>query len=118
MSESLEGTLILKNDIVHITETFQKRTFVIEIIEGDQGQYSNVLEFELKNDKCALIEKYNVGSEIEVGYNLRGRKWTNGEGVDKYFTSLDAWRVNSTEGNTPSGDVVNEDVAGGDNIPF
>ncbi|MNK91916.1 hypothetical protein D3C87_1120330 [compost metagenome] len=34
-----------------------------------------------------------VGEEIEVSFNLRGRPWTNKEGVTTYFNSLVAWRV-------------------------
>lgn len=30
---------------------------------------------------------------MDVAFNLRGRPWTNKEGVTTYFNSLVAWRV-------------------------
>ncbi len=67
------------------TETFQAREFVIEISEG---QYPQMIKFQLTQDKCALIDDYSEGDEITVHFDLRGREWN-----EKYFTNLNAWRI-------------------------
>ena len=45
--------------------------------------------------------------------DLKGKKWTNPEGIDKYFNNLDAWRIESPDGNSG-----NSDNSGTDGLPF
>ena len=66
--------------------SFQVRQFVIEVSEG---QYPQMVAFQLIQDKCSLIDDYSEGDMVEVEFDLRGREW-NG----KYFTNLQAWRIN------------------------
>lgn len=65
--------------------SFQVRQFVIEVTEG---QYPQMVAFQLVQDKCTLIDDYAEGDSVEVEFDLRGREW-NG----KYFTNLQAWRI-------------------------
>ncbi|MFT4729027.1 MAG: single-strand DNA-binding protein [Granulosicoccus sp.] len=65
--------------------SFQVRQFVIEVSDG---QYPQMVAFQLVQDKCTLIDDYSEGDMIEVEFDLRGREW-NG----KYFTNLQAWRI-------------------------
>lgn len=82
------------HDVVHISETFKKREFVVEYIES---QYPEFIKFELIQDKCDLIDQYSTGEEVVVDFNLKGRKWTNPQGEVKYFNSLHAWRLNKVQ---------------------
>ena len=76
--------------------SFQVRQFVIEVSEG---QYPQMVAFQLVQDKCTLIDDYSEGDMIEVEFDLRGREW-NG----KYFTNLQAWRIGRAgEGASQSG---------------
>lgn len=73
------------------TATFSAREFVIEVQEG---QYPQMVKFQLTQDKCAIMDDYNEGDQVVVDFDLRGREWN-----DKYFTNLNAWRVaNAGEG--------------------
>ncbi len=65
--------------------SFQVRQFVIEVADG---QYPQMVAFQLVQDKCTLIDDYAEGDNVEVDFDLRGREW-NG----KYFTNLQAWRI-------------------------
>jgi len=65
--------------------SFQVRQFVIEVSDG---QYPQMVAFQLVQDKCSLIDDYSEGDNVEVDFDLRGREW-NG----KYFTNLQAWRI-------------------------
>lgn len=74
---------------------FYKRSFVVETEEN----YPQVIQFESSKEKSDNLAKFNkVGDRVEVSFNLRGREWTNPEGVVKCFNSLDAWKVWSMTG--------------------
>lgn len=99
MSLSISGSLLEISDTQQIKETFKKREFVVEYT--DNPQYPEFIKFELIQDKCALLDAYKVGDKVSVHFNLKGRKWTDREGVVKYFNSLQAWRI-EVEGNSQS----------------
>ena len=82
-------------EIQQVTASFQKREFVIEYAENPQ--YPEFLKFELIQDKCNLIDRYSVGQEVEVHFHLKGRKWTDPNGIDKYFNTLQAWRITESQ---------------------
>jgi single-strand DNA-binding protein len=84
MSFEVEGKLHKKFDTESKTETFQARDFVIEI----EGNYPQLVKFQLVQDRCALLDPFEEGQMIKVHFDLRGREW-NG----KYFTNLNAWRL-------------------------
>ncbi|HEY9034241.1 MAG TPA: DUF3127 domain-containing protein [Pseudomonadales bacterium] len=73
---------------------FTKREFVIRLSgEGENPAYPNYVAFELIKDKCAAMDSYKVGDEVQVQFNLNGRLWTPPGKPEKCFTSLQAWRV-------------------------
>ncbi len=98
---NIKGKLVEKFDEQQITNTFKKREFVIEYAENPQ--YPEFVKFELIQDKCDLIETVQPGQEIDVHFNLKGRKWTDPKGEVKYFNSLQAWRVERTQDIASSG---------------
>jgi len=88
---NIKGELVEVFDTVQINETFQKREFILEYIENPQ--YPELIKFELTQDRCDIIDQYKVGEMVDVWFNIRGRKWTDPQGVVKYFNSLQAWRI-------------------------
>ena len=40
-----------------------------------------------------MLDQFNLESKLRIEFDLRGRKWTNPDGVDKYFNSLQAWKI-------------------------
>ncbi|HLG04051.1 MAG TPA: DUF3127 domain-containing protein [Bacteroidia bacterium] len=91
MSE-IKGILKIKSEEQIVTEKFRKREFVIT---DNTSQYPQHITLQLTQDRCNLIDKFNVGDEIRVQYNLRGREWTSKEGVVKYFNTIEAWKIDS-----------------------
>lgn len=89
MSFEIEGKLHKKFETENKTATFQAREFVILISEDNYPQY---IKFQLTQDRCALIDDYEEGKPIKVHFDLRGREWN-----DKYFTNLNAWRLEKVE---------------------
>lgn len=93
MTYTLTGKLIDILNVQNISETFQKREFVVETVENSSGRdFTEQIKFQLIQDKCNLIDNYNVGNNIKVSFNIRGRRWEK-DGRVNYFTNLDAWKI-------------------------
>lgn len=78
--------------VQQVTDSFKKRELVLQYAENPQ--FVEYIQFEATQDRTAIFDNLSVGEEVEVSFNLRGRPWTNREGITKYFNSLVAWRVN------------------------
>ncbi len=99
MSFEVLGKLHKKFDTESKTDTFQAREFVIEIA----GNYPQLIKFQLVQDRCSLVDDFAEGDMINVHFDLRGREW-NG----KYFTNLNAWRVEQPGTDTAGADASSE----------
>jgi hypothetical protein len=93
MSFEITGKLVAKFDIVQRTETFKTREFVIEKSEDINGRtITNYVKFQCVQDKTSLPDRFAMGDEVKVMFNIKGTKWTK-DGKDNYITNLDAWRM-------------------------
>lgn len=114
MSYETEGKLHKKYETEQKSGTFKTREFVIL---QEQGQYPNYVKFQLVQDRCDIIDNIAEGSNIKVYFDLRGREWQ-----DKYFTNLQAWRVEGVaEGaktKAPAGDFPAEPPGGADGTSY
>lgn len=127
MSFEITGKLIAKYDTVQRTETFKTREFVIEKSEDIGGRViTNYVKFQSVQDKTALLDRYNIGDDIKVQFNIKGTKW-NKSGVDNYITNLDAWRIEAVKlggpETTAAAEVNYNDIPptgddGVDDLPF
>ena len=72
---------------------FRKRELVVTTNE----QYPQMLMIEFVQDKCDLLNNYQVGQDVKVSINLRGREWINPEGEAKYFNSIQGWRIEGAQ---------------------
>jgi len=97
MNFEITGTLSEKFDAVQVSATFKKRQFVIEQHNqgSDGNNYPELISLECIQDKCDLIDKYNIGDKITVLFNVKGRKWISPQGEAKYFNTLQAWQIHS-----------------------
>ena len=97
MAYEIVGKLIAKFDINQRTETFKVREFVIEKSEDINGRLiTNYVKFQCVQDKTAMPDRFNIGDEVKVSFNLKGTRWEK-EGKVNYFTNLDAWRMESVK---------------------
>jgi hypothetical protein len=69
--------------------SFLKRELVVTTDE----QYPQHILVEFVQDKCDLLNNYQVGDAVKVAINLRGREWVDPQGVTKYFNAIQGWRV-------------------------
>lgn len=70
---------------------FRKREFVVQY--ADNPQYPEFIKFECIQDNCDSLDGFKVGQEVEVTYNLKGRKWINPKKETVYFNTLQCWRL-------------------------
>ena len=93
----ISGTIEVIKDTQVISEKFSKREFVI----NTGGDYPEVIQLEMIQDKCANLDNNQVGQLVDVAFNLKGRKWVNPQGEAKYFNTLQAWMVKVSEESQP-----------------
>lgn len=90
------GKIVVVMDTKQISATFQKREFVINIPDDNPKYQDNVL-FEVVGEKCGILDSFQVGQEVEVSWNLKGRTWDKGDGSPmRYFNTLQCWKINAT----------------------
>jgi len=109
MSQEVQGKIHVIMDIQQVTDSFKKREFVLEIVDG---AYTQLVKFQSVQDNCEKLDGFKIGDDVKVNYNLRGREWKNKEGVINYFTNLDAWKVEHF------GESNNNNKGAEDDLPF
>lgn len=72
-----------------VSASFKKREMVVTTDE----QYPQTIMVEFTQDKTDLLNNYNLGDEVKISINLRGREWVNPQGETKYFNSIQGWRI-------------------------
>ncbi len=86
--------------INQVNDTFKKRDLIVEYAENPS--YPEYIRFEAIQDKTSLFDSLQVGDNVEVSFNLRGRAWTNKEGQTSYFNSLIVWRITNLNNAAPA----------------
>ena len=72
---------------------FKKRDIVVTTDE----QYPQHISVQFVQDKCELLNNYQVGDNVKIDINLRGREWTNPQGETVYFNSVVGWRIGKVQ---------------------
>ena len=80
------GVLKLKKDTQVVSEKFSKREFVVTL--DASTQFPQHVPFQVSQDKCVLLDKFNVGDEVKLSVNIRGNEWN-----DRFFVNLECWKV-------------------------
>jgi len=85
------------------TQTFGNNGFrKREIVVTTEEQYPQHIMVEFVQDKTDLLNNFQVGQNVKIGINLRGREWTNPQGEVKYFNSIQGWRIEALQSEAPS----------------
>lgn len=96
----LTGNIKMISPTVQVSDRFSKREFVVS---DTNGMYPQDILFQATQDKCAILDTFQNGEQVEVSFNLRGREWTSPQGEVKYFNSLEAWRIEKVGNMPPQG---------------
>jgi len=85
------------------TQTFGSKGFrKRELLITTNEQYPQHILTEFTQDKCDVLNGYNVGDNVKVSINLRGREWINPQGETKYFNSIQGWKIEKETNNIES----------------
>ena len=77
---------------------FKKRDIVVTTDE----QYPQHILVQFVQDKCDLLNNYQVGDQVKIDINLRGREWTNQQGETVYFNTIQGWRISKLQAEAPA----------------
>lgn len=77
---------------------FKKRDIVVTTDE----QYPQHILVQFVQDKCDLLNNYQVGEQVKIDINLRGREWTNQQGETVYFNTIQGWRIGKVQAEAPA----------------
>ena len=81
----VQGSIKVIGEVQEISATFKKRELVVSTDE----QYPQTLSIEFIQDKTDLLNKFEIGQNVKVGINLRGREWENPQTKEiKYFKKI------------------------------
>ena len=96
------GSIKVIGEVQEISATFKKRELVVSTDE----QYPQTLSIEFIQDKTDLLNKFEIGQNVKVGINLRGREWENPQTKEiKYFNSIQGWRIELLENSSSDDDL-------------
>jgi hypothetical protein len=73
---------------------FTKREFVVTTAHD---KYPQDIKFDLVKDKCAVLDDFQLGQDVQVNFDIRGREY-NG----KYFVDLSCWKLQPADGSAPA----------------
>lgn len=116
MAYELTGKVKLIQDAQTFSSGFIKREMVVTV---EDGKYPQEINLEFIQDKVNLLDVLQVGQEVTVTFDIRGREY-NG----RYFNNLQGWKiqteapVNSGVGQQPNFDKNMPDTTFDDDIPF
>jgi hypothetical protein len=97
----LKEILTLQTGTGKTGNEWKKQTFVIETLDD---QYPKLIAMDLFNDKCDLLNGIKEGTELTVGINIESREY-NG----KYFTNVNAWRIEAQSNNNSAASETTKD---------
>ena len=92
------GKVKVINPEQQVSASFKKR----ELVVTTEEQYPQHIMIEFTQDKTDLLNQYNVGEQVKVSINIRGREWVSPQGETKYFNSIQGWRIEKMQAEAPS----------------
>lgn len=112
------GKIKVINPTQNVSVSFKKR----ELVVVTEEQYPQSILIEFAQDKCDMLDNYQVGQNVKVGINLRGREWVNPQGETKYFNSIQGWRVDKEDSSaptiSPAQEVTTAPIVDDSGLPF
>ena len=69
---------------------FTKREFVVTTAHD---KYPQDIKFDMIKEKCQMLDSFDLGQDVQVSFDIRGREY-NG----KYFVDLSCWKLQAADG--------------------
>lgn len=84
---SQKGTSFTKRDIVISVRRFDPNT-------GEPvNDYDNTPLLSFMGEKCAELDKFQIGQNVEIFIDIQGRKYTDSSNVEKIITDVRPYKI-------------------------
>lgn len=81
----LQGEII----VIGATETFGAKGFKKrQLVIKTDSKFPQSIPIDFTQDKCVVLDGYNVGQFVTVSINVQGSEWQG-----KYYVNLQAWQI-------------------------
>lgn len=88
----IKGTIVQINPVQTVGKNnFKKSSIWIETAD----QYPQTIEIEFVKDKADEIQSLSIGSNLTIQIDIKGRKWTNPDGLTRVFNTIQGWKYAS-----------------------
>lgn len=81
--------IIVKRGIVMDCTRFDPYT-------GERG-FENTPMLEFIGDRCAELDKFQVGQVVTISFDVQGTRYRNKDGVEQIFTRVQPYRIESRQ---------------------
>jgi single-strand DNA-binding protein len=81
----LTGKIKIIQEVKKFDSGFTKQEMVVVV---EDGKYPQEINIEFVQDKVSLLENLQIGQEVTVTFDIRGREY-NG----RYFNNLQGWKI-------------------------
>lgn len=83
------------------SKTYLKRGIVIDCTRfdpytGERG-FENTPMLEFIGDRCAELDKYQVGQIVTISFDVQGSRYRNKDGVEQIFTRVQPYRIEARQ---------------------
>ena len=85
----ITGKIKMISTTQEVSASFKKR----DVVVTTNDQYPQDILIQFVQDKCSVLDGYNLGENVTIGINLRGREWTDPQGLVKYFNTIQGWNI-------------------------
>jgi hypothetical protein len=87
------GRIHFVGQVKQVSDKFKSKDVVILT----EDKYPQFITVQFTQDKTELITENNIGEQVEISINLRGREWKSPTGEIKYFNTIEGWQINAME---------------------
>ncbi|WP_159479816.1 DUF3127 domain-containing protein [Chryseobacterium sp. 18068] len=85
----IKGTVISKSEKANVGQSYESQSIVV-VTEGEYPQYYPI---EMQKNTFTYLDTIEEGDSVELSANVKGKKWQNSEGNDKYFVNITGFRI-------------------------
>lgn len=91
------------------SKTYLKRGIVIDSTRfdpytGERG-FENTPLLEFSGDRCAELDKFQVGQIVTISFDVQGTRYRNKDNVEQIFTRVQPYRIEARQAQQPSAPV-------------
>lgn len=99
-----------KSAIKQVSDSFKVQEFYADNQQynNNNGEiYSNILKFQVINDKTNLLNSLQEGERIKIFFNIKGNIYKKDDGTNGHTQNLNVWKIEAVGGkqttnNTPT----------------